>query len=270
MGTTVGVRGVQLAVEDVGAGVPVLWGHGLTSSMASEDAIGVMTPRLDEDRFRLVRYDARGHGGSAGTTEPADYAYPELARDQLGLADALGIDRFVSGGASLGCGTALHVAVRAPERVRALVLMIPPTAWEGRVGQGEVYEAGGRLVEAEGVEALIAVMEAEPVAPVFAPFAEQMKASVRPRYEQFDPAVLAALLRGVGPSDLPSREAIAAIASPALILAWRGDPVHPESTAEQLVDLLPDAEMVIADDLRGVLDWQDRIAAFLEVTGSGA
>ena len=43
--------------------------------------------RASEDRYRLIRYDARGHGESGATADPADYAYPSLAADQLALAD---------------------------------------------------------------------------------------------------------------------------------------------------------------------------------------
>jgi len=261
---SVHVRGVDLAVQEVGVGVPVLWGHGLTSSMAAEDQMGVMTPQLDEERFRLVRYDARGHGGSTGTTEVSDYPYPELAKDQLALADALGVDRFVSGGASLGSGTALHVAVQAPERVLALILMIPPTGWEGRRERAGFYEASGNFVTEHGIDAFIELAEQEPVAPVFEPFADQIRASVRGRYEPFAPEVLSALLRGVGPSDLPPKDAIAGITAPTLILAWEGDPVHPESTAETLTGLIADTETHVAPSLREVMGWRDLIAAFLD------
>jgi pimeloyl-ACP methyl ester carboxylesterase len=261
---TVQARGVDLAVREAGTGIPVLWGHGLTSSMAAEDQNGVMTPQVDEERFRLVRYDARGHGGSEGTTDVGDYPYPELAKDQLALADALGLDRFVTGGASLGSGTALHVAVQAPERVLALILMIPPTGWEGRRERAGVYEASGSFVTEHGIDAFIELAEQEPVAPVFEPFAEQIRASVRQRYEPFEPEVLSALLRGVGPSDLPAKDAIAGITVPTLILAWEGDPVHPESTAEVLTELIADTETHVAPSLREVLEWPELIRGFLD------
>lgn len=260
----VAVRGVELAIRDSGAGTPVLWGHGLTSSMAAEDQVAIMTPDPDRERFRLVRFDARSHGESGTSTEVAEHAYPELARDQVGLADALGLDRFVTGGASLGSGTALHVVTQVPERVLGLILMIPPTAWEGRAGRGEFYETAGAFVTEHGIEAFIELAEQEPIAPVFAPFEDQIRAAVRTRYEPYAPEVLSALLRGIGPSDLPPREAVAAITAPTLILAWQGDPVHPESTAEALDELIADSELHVAPSLREVLAWPDLIRAFLD------
>ena len=261
---TVEVRGVDLAVEDTGSGSPVLWGHGLTSSMAAEAAMGMGVADLPGDRYRLVRYDARGHGESGATADPADYAYPSLAADQLALADALGIDRFVSGGMSMGTGTALHVAVAAPDRVQALVLGIPPTAWEGRRARGATYQDRGRLIREEGMAAFVAGAMAEPLAPIFEPFADLVRAGIRDRYEDYDPEVLAPLLTGVGGSDLPAEDAIAALTMPVLVLAWQGDPVHPEATADRLAELLPQAEVVVAATLKEVFTWKDRVVAFLD------
>lgn len=260
---TVEVRGVELAVDDTGEGTPVLWGHGLTSSMASEAVMGLGLSSLP-DGYRLVRYDARGHGESGATTDPDDYGYPSLAADQLALADALGLDRFVTGGMSMGTGTALHVAVNAPDRVLALVLGLPPTAWEGRAARGAEYQDRGALLREQGREAFIQQVMSESLAPIFEPFAEAVSAGIRERYESYDVEVLAPLLTGIGASDLPPPEAIAELTMPVLVLAWKGDPVHPESTAERLRELLPQAEVVIADDLKQVLGWRDRAVQFLD------
>lgn len=264
------VRGVDLAVVDTGAGTPVLWGHGLTSSMAAEEAMGMAVVDLPDDRYRVIRYDARGHGESGATSQPEDYTYPSLAADQLALADALGLDRFVTGGMSMGTGTALHVAVSVPERVLALVLGIPPTGWEGRRAQGAEYQDRGRLLREQGREALMDAVLAAPLAPIFQPFADTVTAGIRARYESYDEAVLAPLLTGIGGSDLPDPEAIAALTMPVLVLAWKGDPVHPEATAVRLRELLPHAEVELADDLRQVFGWRARVTAFLdEVTAAG-
>ncbi len=266
----VAARGVDLAVRDTGGGIPVVWGHGLTSSTAAEEAMGMGVADLPADRYRVVRYDARGHGESEATTDPDDYAYPALAADQLGLADALGLDRFVTGGLSMGSGTALHTAVAAPDRVLALVLGIPPTAWEGRIARGAVYQDRGRFLRENGLEAFVEQALAEPLAPIFAPFAEQVRAGIRSRYESYDPEVLAPLLTGIGGSDLPAPEAVAGLAMPVLVLAWKDDPVHPEATAERLAELLPQAEVVVAGSLKEVFTWTDRVTAFLDRSVAGA
>jgi 3-oxoadipate enol-lactonase len=84
------------------------------------------------------------------------------------------------------------------------------------------------------------------------------------RYRELDPEVLPAVFRGVGPSDLPPRDALRALDIPTLVLAWDGDPVHPRSTAEELGRLLPQVEVHVADDLGGVLGWPDLARRFLD------
>ena len=265
----VSVRGVELAVRDQGSGTPVVWGHGLTSSMAHEDEIGLLDLRLDADRFRTIRYDARGHGESTGTTETAHYRYEQLAVDQRGLLDALGLDQVVLGGASMGAVTAVHTAVEAADQVLALVLAIPPTAWEDRVERGSLYAAGGDLIEAVGVEPFIELATGEAPPEIFADVADDMATATAARYRAFDPAVLAAVLRGIGGSDLPDRGSIEAVDAPTLVLSWGGDPAHPRATAEELHRLLPNSELAVADSLAEVSAWPDRVRGFLDgVIGS--
>ncbi len=150
---TVEVRGVDLAIEDTGSGTPVLWGHGLTSSMAAEAAMGMGVADLPEDRYRLVRYDARGHGDSGGTADPGRLRLSVVGRRPAGAGRCPRASTASwPAGMSLGSGTALHVAVAAPDRVLALVLGIPPTAWEGRRARGAAYRDRGRVVAEQGMD----------------------------------------------------------------------------------------------------------------------
>ena len=121
------IRDAEIAVGQSGAGVDVVWGHGLTQSRALEDRRPLVD--LSSLAARVVRYDARGHGDSESTPDLDGYGWDQLARDQLALATALGIERYVAAGASMGAATALHAAVIAPDRIRGLVLVIPPTGW---------------------------------------------------------------------------------------------------------------------------------------------
>jgi pimeloyl-ACP methyl ester carboxylesterase len=120
------VRGVDLAVRESGQGLPFLWGHGLLGSMAQEDDADLLDWSEIQRSARLLRYDARGHGRSEATLDPADGHWGELGRDMLALADAFEAERAVLGGLSMGCATALHAAALAPGRVEALVLVAPP------------------------------------------------------------------------------------------------------------------------------------------------
>lgn len=254
------VRGATLAYELTGAGPDLLWGHGLSMNRASDATMAL----LDWDRIavRVVRYDARGHGESTSTPELDGYSWAELARDQLALADALGIGRYVAAGASMGCGTALHVATLAPERIRALVLALPPTAWETRAAQADQWEAGAAAIESGGVEPFVAIRLAlDPPDPYRGDESrrEQQAAALR----AWDPARLALVLRGAAKANLPDRAELAKVGVPALLLAWTGDPVHPLTTAEELASVLPAAELVVARTAEDLAGWTDRVRQFL-------
>ena len=254
------VRGARLAYEVSGSGPYVIWGHGLSQNRVADAVMGL----LDWTRIpvSVVRYDARGHGESESTPALDGYSWAELARDQLGLADALDVDRYIAAGASMGCGTALHAAVLAPERVRALVLVIPPTAWETRGAQAAQWETSARLVESEGVEAFIAaradVPQPDPYRGDEARREQQARAT-----RMWEPARLALVLRGATTANLPDRPDVARISVPTLILGWTGDPIHPDTTSRELADLLPRAELHLASTREQVEGWSDLVTSFV-------
>jgi 3-oxoadipate enol-lactonase len=74
---------------------------------------------LLEDRYRILRYDQRGHGKTDRT--PGAYNFDILMADALGLFDALGIDRAHFVGISMGGMTALGLAEHHPERLLSIV-----------------------------------------------------------------------------------------------------------------------------------------------------
>ncbi len=257
------LRGVDIDHEQLGTGRDLVWGHGLISSRADEALPPVLVDwdRLT-DHVRALRYDARGHGRSGSTDEPDDYRWSALALDQLALVDHLGIERFAVGGASMGAATALHTAVIAPERVEALVLLIPPTAWETRAAQTDAYLQMADIIDRRGVELLIAAgAELPPPDPFVGDPAHLERRAARLR--AVEPQRLARVFRGAATADLPSPDAVAAIGAPALILAWSGDIGHPVSTADRLAELLPRAELSVASTAAELATWTDRIVAFL-------
>jgi len=71
-------------------------------------------------RFRILRYDQRGHGGTGVPSGPCDFA--QLGDDALALLDRFGIERCSFVGLSMGVPTGLRLVDRHPERVERLVL----------------------------------------------------------------------------------------------------------------------------------------------------
>ena len=115
--------------------------------------------RLAERGWHAVAPDLRGHGESSGPDDEAAYSLDIFAGEILGLFDALGWERAVALGHSMG-GMATQVAVlRAPERFEALVLM---DTSHGTV-QGidpEVRALAVKVAREEGMEALADAMDA--------------------------------------------------------------------------------------------------------------
>ncbi len=261
------VAGTTLAIRTIGAPADrtVIWGHGLTSSMASEDEMAlidwtVATADSQPRPSQVVRYDARGHGQSASTDGEFDYRWDRLAVDQLAVADALGIERYTAAGASMGAATALFAALAAPDRIERLILVIPPTAWETRREQVDLYATMADLVEAQRIEVLVRGVDASPLPD---PLDERARDRQKRTLTTTDPIRLARVLRGAGQADLPPPDDIARIGQPALILAWTGDPGHPVSTADRLHELLPDSSLHVASTPDELATWSPTVADFL-------
>jgi len=112
------VNGQQIAYDDTGGDGPaVVLAHGfLMDRTMFEPQVAAL-----RDRYRVVTWDERGFGDTAYDGEP--FTYWDSAADCVALLDHLAIDRAVIGGMSQGGFVSLRVALTAPERVRALILL---------------------------------------------------------------------------------------------------------------------------------------------------
>ncbi len=185
------------------------------------------------DRYRVLRYDARGHGRSPVLDQPT--TLDDLADDFAGLLDALGIGRAHVVGLSLGGMTAQALAVRRPGLVQSLALMATsaylPAGWAERAA----------LVRAEGMGAIADAVMTRWFTPGFlqAPPAR----SARERFLNTDPRGYAACCGAIGAMDL--RSAIPAITAPTLIVAGADDPATPPAMSEDIRARIPHAELVV-------------------------
>jgi len=111
----------------------VLLAHGLLTSHAIWGAFAAAL----RGRWRLLRYDLRGHGATTAT--PAPYAIATLAHDAVRLLDALGIERAHFIGTSLGGMLGQHLGAHHGDRVATLTLANTtavqgmPSAWQQRI-----------------------------------------------------------------------------------------------------------------------------------------
>jgi len=106
--------GVGLAAVESGSGRPVVLLHGLT---ATRHYVVMGSTALERSGHRVIAYDARGHGRSAPARDPGAYGYPELTLDLRAVLDALGVERAVLAGASMGAHSLLSFALAEPDRV---------------------------------------------------------------------------------------------------------------------------------------------------------
>jgi pimeloyl-ACP methyl ester carboxylesterase len=115
--------GVRLHVSELGAGEPVLMLHGWPQHGGCWRTVA---PPLAE-RYRVICPDLRGFGGSDAPGHGYD---PEtFALDAIALLDALGIERVRLAGHDWGGYASLFIALRAPERVSALLACSTPLPW---------------------------------------------------------------------------------------------------------------------------------------------
>jgi 3-oxoadipate enol-lactonase len=112
-------RGARLRVrEDAGPApdAPVLL---LSNSLAASMRMWDPQVPLLTRRYRLLRYDTRGHGESEAPA--GDYDFPLLVEDMAAVLDSAGVARAAVMGLSLGGMTALGFALAHPARVERLV-----------------------------------------------------------------------------------------------------------------------------------------------------
>lgn len=261
------VNNLEFEVQVRGSGERFIWGHGLSMSIEAEDILDWFQWRDFPKSVQLVRYDARGHGKSEPSRKPEDYHWRNLGNDMLTIADGVGAEKFIAGGSSMGCATALCAAIQAPDRIKALALVIPPTAWETRAAQGAVWNRFafiGGLLGGKGMGSAMGknidrmlpswLIEAEPEK--FEGIVKGMAAQKR--------IALWNIFKGAGLTDLPPREDFRAIADiPCQILAWVGDPTHPVSSAEEVHNLLPKSELFVAQGYEDFKTIPQRIRDFV-------
>ena len=114
---TAELNGTTIYFEDTGGKGPALiLSHGflMDHTMFDAQVAALRAPH------RVVTWDERGFGG---THAPGDFTYWDSANDVLALMDHLGIEKAVVGGMSQGGFLSLRVALTAPERVEALILL---------------------------------------------------------------------------------------------------------------------------------------------------
>ena len=248
--------GVALATEEEGAGTPVVLLHGLT---ATRRYVVMGSRLLERSEHRVVAYDARGHGQSSPAPRRDAYGYEELGLDLVAVLDALGIERAVLAGASMGAHTILWLALNRPERCGGLVVITPAydPAEQDDPARLARWDALADGLEQDGVEGFIRAYGKPAAAGLWA---DTVLKVIRQRMALHEhPGAVADALRVV-PRSRPfgTVEELGRIAVPVTVVASgdEADPGHPQAVGETYAAAIPGARLVTDAPGASPLAWQ--------------
>lgn len=199
--------------------------------------LDMWAPQMDAltGRFRVLRYDSRGHGRS--DVPAGGYGMDRLGRDAIELLDILGLDTVHFCGLSKGGMVGQWLGARAPERLGRMVLantsayMGPPALWDGRIA----------AVRSGGMAALADSVLARWFTPSFHAAAPERVAPVREMLLATAPEGYAGCCAGLRDMDL--RLTAPLIRAPTLVIVGAQDPSTPPAEGHWLAETIPDARL---------------------------
>jgi 3-oxoadipate enol-lactonase len=190
-------------------------------------------------RYRLLRYDARGHGQSSAPR--GEYTIEQLGRDALAILDDSRTAAAHICGISLGGLTAQWLGVHAPERTSSLVLA--NTA--ARIGTVESWTERIALVREKGMTAVADLTIPRWFSPGFMERDPETVRGFRTMIQACPAEGYAGCCAALRDADL--REAIAAITRPTLVIASTADAATPAEGLAFIRDRIPGAQMVTVE-----------------------
>ena len=188
-------------------------------------------------RFRVIRYDSRGHGGSVVGDGP--YSIARLGQDVLAILDALEIERTHFIGMSMGGAVGQWLLVNAPHRIDRAVLAntaarIGTTkSWNARIASVRTGDLEGNATSA--IERWFSPDFARRHPEVVGRCHEMLRHTPAEGY-----AASCAALR-----DMDLRHAIRAISNAVLVVTGADDPVTPPESVATLLSAMPHAKHVV-------------------------
>ncbi len=250
-------NGPTICGESAGEGTPVVLCHGLTATRRS---VLHGSRRLERSGFRVVVYDARGHGESDPASPGEGYGYPELIGDlERVVGEAVGDgSRFLLGGHSMGAHTAVGYALRHPDRVAGLVLVGPTYEGPPDAESLDHWDGLAAALQTGGVEGFVSRIGG--AQPADSPWRDSVLRFTRERmlrHRHLD-AVLEALRQVPRSCPFGTLADLGSLDVPSLVVASHdeADPGHPYATAAAYAATLPRAELVNEPQGASPLAWQ--------------
>lgn len=188
------------------------------------------------DRWRIILMDKRGHGLSTGKLP---FSMDDLAADVLALADHLRLKRFAVVGLSIGGLIAETLALKAPERVAALVL----TNTAARIGSAETWGTRIAAVEAGGLKGIAEGVLARWFTPDFRSGRPDDLTAWRRMLLATPADGYAAACAALAEADLTAH--IGAIKAPTLVIAGDADEATPPDLVRATAAAIPGAKFTL-------------------------
>ncbi len=211
-----GAGSVTLEGEISGDGPPVVLLHGLSATRRN---VVQGSRALIRKGYRLIAYDARGHGASSPAPR---YEYGDLVDDLAAVLEELELERAALVGSSMGAATAMAFALEHPESVPALVQITPAYTGYARTGDidGDSWERMASELENGGVDAFVEVAQSGDLPEKWREIAREATRQRMERHEH--PRAVARALREV-PSSIAWKglEPLARLDVPVLIVGSR-------------------------------------------------
>ncbi|MDQ2630647.1 MAG: alpha/beta hydrolase [Actinomycetota bacterium] len=248
--------GPTLRGETSGEGPPAVLCHGITATRRYVLHGSKALPRAG---YRVITYDARGHGESDPAPAGEGYGYPQLVEDLERVVDSeVGDERFLLGGHSMGAHTAVAYALRHPGRLAGLALIGPTYRGEIEPSSLEYWDGLATALERDGIEGFVAYIgEKQGIDPrwrdsVLRFTRERMLAQGHPE------ALVEALRETTRSRPFESLGELAAIDVPALVVASNddADPGHPYEAAVAYAEALPAGRLISEGEGESPLAWQ--------------
>src|SRR6201996_4715924 len=187
-------------------------------------------------KFRVLRYDKRGHGGSSSPAGP--YTIEQMGLDAVALLDFLKLDKVNYCGLSIGGQTGMWLGVNAPERLNKLVL----SNTAAKIGNDGGWNAGIDAVTKDGVKSVSKVVIDRWFTPEFQAKAPAEIEKIRAVFERSDAAGYVACCAAVKTFDF--REKVDGVRVPTLVIAGTHDPATTPTDTKFVADRIAGAKFV--------------------------
>jgi 3-oxoadipate enol-lactonase len=232
----------DIAYEVAGDGPPLL----MIMGFLADSRMWILQTPAFAPYLRCITFDNRGVGASS--SPPGPYTMEQMAADALAVLDDAGIERAHVLGISMGGAIAQHVALKAPERVRSLVLAATwcrPNPWMERLG------AVGELVAGLAPEAFARSMMLWLFSPAFVLSQPELVRAIEQMVLAFQPPAETFVNQMAAVREHATAARLGQVTAPTLVLAARRDVMVPPELAAEVAEAIPGARFELLDGGHG-------------------